>query len=50
MLHNISWGQFLTATASLMAIYYLYIIVAYFRKDIKALLTKFAGGNQRQYL
>lgn len=45
MLHNISWGQFLTLTGTLMTVYYLYIIVAYFRKDIKALITKRAGGK-----
>lgn len=40
MLHNITWEQFLTFTAILMAIYYGYIIVAYFRKDIMVLAAR----------
>jgi hypothetical protein len=40
MLHNISWGQFLSVAIILMAIYYGYLIIAYFRKDIQAAARK----------
>lgn len=46
MLNNISWGQFLTVIGALMAIYYLYIIIAYFRKDIKSLAAKRPGNGR----
>lgn len=34
MLHNISWGQFISTVLILLAIYYSYVIIAYFRKDL----------------
>jgi hypothetical protein len=39
MLHSISWKQFIEFIARAAVIYYLWVVVRYYRRDIMAVLT-----------
>jgi hypothetical protein len=39
MLHSITWKQFIEFIAWSAAVYYLWLVVRYYRRDIVALLT-----------
>ena len=45
MLHSISWKQFMGFIAWAAAIYYLWVVVRYYRRDIVALLKGKRGAK-----
>ena len=46
MLSTISWGDFITTLIVLLAVYYIAIGLLYFRKDISAIIGRFAKANR----
>jgi hypothetical protein len=47
MLKTISTGEFIRAMVSLTACYYLFVLVKYYRQEIKSLFNRLLNGRKK---
>jgi len=45
MFKSVSWSSYITSVFVLLIIYYVTIVVMYYRKDVERLLRKFSSGR-----